>query len=152
MNTKEILLLQLSACHTQNTWFVSLINSINGLTEEQAIWKPNETTNSIVEITNHLIYYNQRFLNRFKDIKNAKVTENNTFRSVEGRNWDATVKQINEIMSEWNKAVKEADEKKLDNWASEIAHLTIHTTYHTGQILYIRKLQGSWNSEEGVRG
>ena len=37
MNTKEILLAQLDACH-ENTWFVSLRNSIDGLTEEQAIY------------------------------------------------------------------------------------------------------------------
>jgi len=152
MSVKDILLAQLSACHNQNTWFVSLINSIDGLTEEKAMWKPNETSNSIFEITNHLIFYNQRYLNRFKDIQNAKKVDNNMFENLEGLNWPATITRINEIMSEWKNAVEESDENKLDNWSSEIAHLTIHTTYHAGQILYIRKLQGSWNQKDGVKG
>ncbi|WP_228552259.1 DinB family protein [Gracilibacillus salitolerans] len=71
MNVKDIFLAQLNACH-ENTWFVALLNSIDGLTEEQASWKPSETTNSIFEIVNHLIFYNQRYLNSFKGIPNEK--------------------------------------------------------------------------------
>ncbi|WP_010099255.1 DinB family protein [Ornithinibacillus scapharcae] len=151
MNVKELLLAQLDAC-LENTWFVSLINSIDGLTEEQANWKPNETTNSIFEIVNHLIFYNHRSLNRFKDIPNDKKVDDNTFKNREELNWNATVKWINEIMSEWKDVVKKADTDKLDDMANELAHLTIHTTYHTGQIIYIRKLQGIWNPKNGVKG
>lgn len=62
MNVKDVLLVQINSWE-ENTWFVSLLNSIDGLTEEQANWKPNETSNSISEIVNHLIFYNQRYLN-----------------------------------------------------------------------------------------
>lgn len=55
-------------------------------------------------------------------------------------------------MSEWKDVVKEADTNKLSDRSSELAHLTIHTTYHTGQIIYIRKLQGIWDSKNGVNG
>ncbi|KIL45513.1 hypothetical protein KP78_30570 [Jeotgalibacillus soli] len=151
MNLKELLLAQLNACQ-ENTWFVSLLNSIDGLTEEQVNWKPNGKTNSIFEIVNHLIFYNQRFLNRFKDIPNDKNVYNNTFKNKEELNWNDTVKWINEIMSEWKDVVKEADTNKLNDRSSELAHLTIHTTYHTGQIIYIRKLQGIWDSKNGVNG
>ncbi|MFC4559705.1 DinB family protein [Virgibacillus kekensis] len=151
MNVKGILLAQLNACH-ENTWFVSLLNSIDGLTEEQANWKPSETNNSIFEIVNHLIFYNQRYLNRFKDIPNERNEDNNTFRNKEELNWNDTVKRINDIMSEWKNVVEEVEAKKLDDFAPELAHLTIHTTYHTGQILYIRKLQDTWNPKGGVKG
>jgi hypothetical protein len=36
MNVKELLLAQLNACQ-ENTWFVSLLNSIDGLTENKQI-------------------------------------------------------------------------------------------------------------------
>ncbi|SET94144.1 DinB superfamily protein, partial [Salinibacillus kushneri] len=123
-----------------------------GLTEEQAKWKPSEATNSIFEIVNHLIFYNQRYLNRFKDIPNEKNKDNNTFTNREKLSWDAAVKRIQNIMSEWTEVVREAGENKLDNMALELAHLTIHTTYHTGQIIYIRKWQGTWNPQDGVNG
>ncbi|WP_194842013.1 hypothetical protein [Gracilibacillus salitolerans] len=48
--------------------------------------------------------------------------------------------------------MEEANANKIDKWAPVLAHLTIHITYHTGQILYIRKLQGMWNPKDGVEG
>jgi uncharacterized damage-inducible protein DinB len=152
MNAKQVLLLQLDACHDQNTWFVSLINSIKDLTEEQAMWKPNEATNSISEIIHHLIYYNQRHLYRLKGIENEESTNESTFKNREGLSWSETSVRIDQLMADWKKAVEEADEVNLNNWAEIIAHLTIHTTYHAGQILYIRKLQGSWDPQAGVKG
>lgn len=150
MNVKDVLLVQINSWE-ENTWFVSLLNSIDGLTEEQANWKPNETSNSVSEIVNHLIFYNQRYLNRFKNIPNEKLDDHNTFKNT-GLSWNDIVKRITTIMSEWKNVVEDADVQKIDDKASELGHLTIHTTYHTGQILYIRKLQGSWNPKNGVKG
>ncbi|MFD2042911.1 DinB family protein [Ornithinibacillus salinisoli] len=151
MNVKDILLVQVDACH-KNTWFVSLINSIDNLTEEQANWKSNESTNSIFEVVNHLIFYNKRYLNRFKGVQNEENVDNNTFRNVEELSWNDTAKRIHDIMSEWKIAIEDSDANKLDDWASELTHLSIHTAYHTGQILFIRKLQGSWDEKNGVEG
>jgi len=39
----------------------------------------------------------------------------------------------------------------LQKWASIIDHINTHTAYHTGQILYVRKLQGIWDSNKGVK-
>ena len=44
-----------------------------------------------------------------------------------------------------------ADDKKLQTWASEIAHIGTHNSYHVGQMIIVRKLQGSWNPEKGVK-
>lgn len=151
MNGKELLLAQLNAS-LENTWFVSLVNSIDGLTEEQASWKPHEETNSIFEIVNHLIFYNHRLLNRIKDIPNDEKGADSTFKNKKDLSWNDTVNLITEITSEWVAVVEKADTKKLDDMAAELAHLTIHTTYHTGQIIYIRKQQGAWNQENGVKG
>ncbi|MFB5664079.1 DinB family protein [Alteribacillus sp. HJP-4] len=151
MNNKEVILEQLQACQ-ENTWFVSLLHSVDGLTEEQANWTPTDTSNSIFEIVNHLIFYNERYLNRFKDIPNEKNDDNNTFKNRKDLKWNEAVMKITEIMSEWTDAVKEADNNKFDERVSELAHLTIHTTYHTGQIIFIRKLQGIWKPDEGVIG
>ncbi|MCM3176621.1 DinB family protein [Cytobacillus horneckiae] len=137
MSDKEILLAQLDACHNTNTWFVSLLNSIDGLTEEQAMWKQSESTNSIFEIINHLIYYNSRYLNRFKGIPNIESGVQNTFTNTD----------LN-----WADAVRKSDNHTLNRWALDLAHLTTHTAYHTGQILQLRKLQDSWNPRDGVKG
>jgi len=35
--------------------------------------------------------------------------------------------------------------------ASTIAHIGTHNAYHTGQILYVRKMKGWWDPEKGVK-
>jgi len=42
-------------------------------------------------------------------------------------------------------------EEKLTKAAPTISHISTHNAYHTGQILYVRKLQGSWNPANGVK-
>jgi uncharacterized damage-inducible protein DinB len=54
-------------------------------------------------------------------------------------------------MKDWEAVIKNADDAKLQSWYSVIAHISAHNAYHTGQILYIRKLAGNWNSEKGVK-
>ena len=54
-------------------------------------------------------------------------------------------------MTELEKLVETADEKNLQAWASEIAHIGTHNAYHVGQMIFVRKLQGSWNPEKGVK-
>jgi hypothetical protein len=49
------------------------------------------------------------------------------------------------------KIVETTDDAKLATWASEIAHIGTHNAYHVGQIVFVRKLQGSWNPEKGVK-
>ena len=44
-----------------------------------------------------------------------------------------------------------ADDKKIEAFASEIAHVGAHNAYHIGQIVYVRKLQGSWYPSKGVK-
>jgi uncharacterized damage-inducible protein DinB len=152
MSSKDIFVAQLKACHDQDTWFVSLQNAIRGLTDEQASWKKKGITNSILEIINHLIYYNQRYLNRLKGISNGKGLPSNdlTFSNIDLRNWQTCVELIDQIMSDWISSVQECPEEKLEEWSSDLAHLTIHTAYHIGQIVHIRKQQGSWNPTNGV--
>lgn len=152
MNSKEILVSQLKACHDQDTWFVSLHSALQGLTEEQATSKNNGISNTIHEIVNHLIYYNLRYLNRLKGLPNAKGHGNNdeTYIRNEQRSWQSSSEMLDQIMSEWVESVQQAEENTLEQWISDITHLTIHTAYHIGQIVHIRKEQGSWNPSNGV--
>ncbi|WMX56720.1 DinB family protein [Peribacillus sp. R9-11] len=64
MNLKAVLLEQMGACYEQKNWFVPLNIAIDGLSAEQASWKSRDS-NSIWQIVNHLIFWNERYLNRF---------------------------------------------------------------------------------------
>ena len=54
-------------------------------------------------------------------------------------------------MIDLEKIVQAADDAKLKAWAPTIANISTHNAYHTGQIIFVRKLQGSWNPEKGVK-
>jgi hypothetical protein len=61
------------------------------------------------------------------------------------------VKDLDAVMTDWEKAVQGADEAKLAKWASTIAHIGAHNAYHIGQMIYVRKQQGSWDPDKGVK-
>jgi hypothetical protein len=94
----------------------------------------------------------RRNLARFKGDAQEKFTNNDeTFTRFDSKSWADTVKQLDEVMSDWEKAVEAADEEKLKSWYSTIAHVGAHNAYHIGQIIFVRKEQGSWDPEKGVK-
>ena len=149
---KGILLQQLRSTHNQAEWFVPANTALEGLTVEQATWTDGKGNNSIGQLAAHLIYWNQRNLARFRGEALTKFNNNDeTFTSFDSKQWNATVKQLDEVMTAWEKAVETADDQKLKAWYSVIAHIGAHNAYHIGQIIYVRKEQGSWNPEKGVK-
>jgi uncharacterized damage-inducible protein DinB len=150
---KSILLEQLRTTHNQKEWFVPANVAVQGLTAEQANWKDGKGNHSIGQLTYHLVFWNQRELAKFKGEPAAKFSGNNeeTFNNFDAKSWAATVQQLDEVMSALEKFVEGADEEKLKAAASEIAHVGTHNAYHIGQIVYIRRLQGSWDPEKGVK-
>ncbi|NGZ77646.1 DinB family protein [Saccharibacillus alkalitolerans] len=155
MTNREILLEQLQACRNKNGWFTSMAASVKGLTQKQANWKSNEEMNSVHEIVRHLEFYNNRYLKRFQgaECSPAEVGSNDdTFEPQDGQDaeWSAALKAYDETMSGWIEAVEQAEDDKLDKWTGDLTHLTIHNAYHIGQIVLIRKQQGSWDKKYGV--
>jgi uncharacterized damage-inducible protein DinB len=150
---KSILLEQLKTTHNVKDWFVPVNIALEDLTPEQAMWKDSSGNHSIAQLANHLIFWNQQQLAKFKGIPEPKFSGNNdeTFSSLDKNGWTATVKKLDSVLTAWEKAIETADDKKLSGWYSAIAHIGTHNAYHTGQIIYIRKLQGSWNAEKGVK-
>lgn len=162
--TKDILLKQFATCYNENGWFVAVLNTLEGVTAEQAVWKPGGSDNSIWETLAHLTYYNNAYLIRFSgENYEYKVADNDaTFEAPEDpsdEEWLAVVKNFDRVMRELRSLIKAADEAKFSqpvseknqaSWAELILNINAHNAYHGGQILLIRKLQGSWNPEKGV--
>ena len=111
------------------------------------------TRHSVGQLTNHLLFWNRRELTKFKGEPEEKFSGNNdeTFNNFDTKKWNATVKQLDQLMVELENRVETADDKKLQTWASEIAHIGTHNAYHVGQMIFVRKLQGSWNPDKGVK-
>jgi uncharacterized damage-inducible protein DinB len=150
---KSILLEQLRTTHNQKDWFVDANTAVAGLTPEQASWKDTAGNHSVGQLANHLVFWNSEELAKFKGEAPPKFSgdNNETFNNFDAKKWADTVKQLDQVLIEWEKAIEAADDKKLESWYSVIAHIGTHNAYHVGQIVYIRKLQGSWDPEKGVK-
>jgi uncharacterized damage-inducible protein DinB len=151
---RSVLLEQLRTTHNEKDWFVPINVAVEGMTAEQANWKDGSSGNhSVGQLTSHLLFWNRRELAKFKGEPEEKFSGNNeeTFNNFDAKKWSETTKQLDQVMTEREKAVEASDDNKLATWASEIAHIGTHNAYHVGQIIFVRKLQGSWNPEKGVK-
>ncbi len=150
---KTVLVEQLKTTHNKKEWFVPVNVALEGLTAEQAMWKDGSGNHSVGQLAYHLLFWNQRELSKFKGEKEAAFSGNNeeTFNTFDKNSWNHTVTQLDQVLTELEKIVQEADEAKLKSWAPEIANISTHNAYHTGQMIFVRKLQGSWDPEKGVK-
>jgi uncharacterized damage-inducible protein DinB len=150
---RSILLEQLKTTHNQEDWFVPANIAVQGVTADQASWRDGKENHSIGQLTAHLVFWNRQNLAKFNGESPEKFSGNNneTFETFDAKNWAQTVKDLDDVLTAWEKAVESADDAKLQKWASTIAHIGTHNAYHTGQIIYIRKQQGSWNPDNGVK-
>lgn len=150
---RSVLLRQLKSTHDEKNWFVPVNVAVDGLTAKQAMWTDGSGNHSAGQLATHLIFWNERLLRSFRNEPKDKFSGNNdeTFNSFDEKSWDDTVKKLDEVLSAWEKEIKNADEAKLKDWYENIANMSTHNAYHTGQIIFLRKLQGSWNPEKGVK-
>lgn len=160
MTVKQLLLDQFSSTYDTNAWFVAIRNAIDGVAAEQADWKPAETESSIRGFLNHVYYYNHAYLQRFKlgDYEYTKGDNDETFET--DKSWEQEVADFDAMMNDWRSELGSAADSKFDElvpnrtdgaiWTDIIGCINTHTAYHAGEIVLLRKLQGSWNKEKGV--
>lgn len=157
---KEILLAQFKATFDNAVWFVPLTMAIDGLNAQQASLTINQDNNSIEQILHHLMYWNDLYLQRYKDkdFRFIEIDNNSTFNNVNKLDWAQTIDKIRMVFSEWENRLIESEETKLNSivgngrrtWHSVIGNLIIHNAYHIGQIVAIRKFHNCWDKEKGV--
>ncbi|CAN5566106.1 DinB family protein [soil metagenome] len=150
---KSVLVDELKATHNKKDWFVPINVALEGVTAEQAMWKDGSGNHSIGQLTYHLLFWNERQLATFKGEKESAFSGNNeeTFDAFDKASWAQTVAQLDMVMLEIEKIVAAADDVNLKKWALVIANISTHNAYHTGQIVFVRKLQKSWDAEKGVK-
>ena len=149
---REVLLSELRSTHTNAEWFVPANTAVKGLTAEQANWTDGKGNHSVGQLAYHLVFWNRRNLAKLKGESLEKFSGNNdeTFARFDGKTWSETVKQLDEVMKELEEWVESADEAKLKESAQVITHISTHNAYHVGQIIYVRREQGSWDAKNGV--
>lgn len=159
---RSVLLEQLHSTHDKNEWFVAFDTAVANLTPEQARWVPKSDAkagqmHSVAQLVAHLIYWNEQSLAKLKGQTPAKFSGNNedTFVGYDVNNitadqWSALTTRYDRDMTDLEQWVQSASDADLAAHASGIAHIGTHNAYHLGEIVYVRKLQGSWDPKKGV--
>lgn len=127
--------------------------AVDGLTVDQAKWSSGNGNHSVGQLAYHLWYWNARELADFKGEKLPPFDGNNneTIDNFNAAQWADLQKKLNQVLTDSETAVENADDQKLAANASLIAHVATHNAYHIGQILYVRKLEGAWDPSKGVK-
>ncbi len=157
---RSLLLSELHSTHDKAEWFTPIQAAVAGLTAEQAKWVPQNAQGKIDPSANHsvgmlayhLVFWNENALAGLRGEKPASPGNNEeTFNDFDAAHWDQIVQRLDRVMKDLEAAVEKMPEEKLALKAPLISHISTHNAYHTGQILYVRKLQGSWNPANGVK-
>ncbi|MFA1822651.1 DinB family protein [Virgibacillus oceani] len=149
---KTILLDQLLANANDRSWYASFQESVEGITDKEATWKPDETSHSIVEIIQHLIYWNEIWQLRYEksNFNAAQSLENNadSFLTSKDRNFVELKEQLLKVLLRWQELITEEKLEASVNgfpvaaeWWALIGNATTHNAYHIGQIAYIRNMK-----------
>lgn len=153
IDTKTVLLDQLLANANDRSWYISFYEAVDGLSEAEAFWKPDDSSHSIAEIVQHLIYWNETWQTRYKKNHINAVPQINhnedTFLINNVKSFLVIKEQLLKVLLQWQDILlkNEQLESKVNGfpfeaeWWAIISNATTHNAYHIGQIAYIRKMK-----------
>ncbi|MED2972893.1 DinB family protein [Fictibacillus sp. B-59209] len=156
------------------TWFLPLESALEGLNSTDASWQPPGGGNTIWQTVNHLNYYNALLVRQINDTTPRKkasinkpsfgdigeppnskwqaVLAENTFGDIgdpsDSEKWKAVLAETRLICENLRKSLAQVNDSQLDEeLVGGLARQILHNVYHIGQIVLIRKQQGSWPKE-----
>lgn len=152
IGAKTILLDQLLANANDRSWYISFYEVTDGLTEEEAFWKPDDSSHSIAEIVQHLIYWNETWQLRYKEnhVNACSQTNNNadTFHVRDEDTFFELKEKLLKILLQWQEFIEEEQLLSIVNgypvmaeWWAIISNAATHNAYHIEQLAYIRKMK-----------
>lgn len=155
----ELFIEQLDVHRHRNEWFVSIDAALDGMTSKEAAWRW-QGSNTIWQIVNHLIFWNDDVIHRLNGTVNPRTIQNNDASFGEPGNaqdetgWAQTVSEFHDVMQRLDDVITRMDDSELDlPYAAQsdtkrrlLSNIMMHDTYHIGQIVLMRKLQSSWTA------
>ncbi|MFS0869003.1 DinB family protein [Paenibacillus xylanilyticus] len=156
----DVLVIQKEDTWDQCNWIVPLSKALEGLTADQAAWIPPSGGLTIWQLVNHMYYYNERILERLQgQAPSVPAAESNeaTFGKpgdpLDQVGWSQLVERTTKLAEQLHDNLVTLQDSRLEeayldseqNWAQTLARWVLHDAYHAGQIVLLRRQQGSWN-------
>ncbi|MNB78190.1 DinB family protein [Paenibacillus camerounensis] len=152
VHAREVLVNQLLASANDPSWYLPFMHAVEGMTEEEAFWKPGAGMHSIAELTQHLLYWNRTWQSRYEAGRMNAVPpigdNNNSFILPENVPFGELKSGLLDVLLRWQTLLAgdrlEAQVAGFPEpalWWEIISNAATHNAYHIGQIVYARRLQ-----------
>lgn len=141
-STRDFLIAQWDQAWDKGLWAAPWSRVLEGLTPQQAAWKPSPDRHSIWQNLNHVLFWRGYVVHRLRGGEHLSPDE------ISRRNF-AEPTRVDE--SAWNGMVANFAASHRDARAAladpaldltNLAHMAAHDSYHVGQIMLLRSLQG----------
>ncbi|PEJ59159.1 hypothetical protein CN692_06675 [Bacillus sp. AFS002410] len=158
MSKKELLQNGVNQVFYDEEWYPPISDALKNLTAAQACWQAEGmASNTIWENVHHLLFFKERLLSRVHKENSYVAPLNNDDTFVQGGPndedaWQQTVKRTLQVHDALQSSLSSIQEEELDQLSPSLPiwqqylNILLHDAYHTGQIIQLRKLQGSWPS------
>ncbi len=148
----EIIRIQSSFAHLYdgNNWIdITITTALAGINHKQAAKRYFSNSNSIWEITNHIIQWRKNVLKRLSG-KTISTPAHNYFERVKDKSakaWEKTLKDLDTSQKSWMTFLHNFKESAFDkmyasgnlNYYEHIQGIIQHDAYHLGQIVMLSK-------------
>ncbi|MCS7197073.1 MAG: DinB family protein [Candidatus Bipolaricaulota bacterium] len=132
-------------------WAHSMLDTLEGITAEQATWKPDKKgVHSIWEIVHHATYWKDFLVQRLEG-STAKFSDEESW-ALKETTEEAWAQAVVRLKRTHTKLIRRLREKKLDlnkpfpgekmTMGEALFGVLAHDLYHTGQIVLLRQMQG----------
>jgi hypothetical protein len=152
---KELVLDHLTYTFEREAWQPPLAAAIDGLTAQHAAWKPAPERHSIWQIVRHVILWKEALLDSWDGrVPDYRLLEDADWVDAAGDDaaWQRDVQRLHEVSRRIKERIQsDADVSRLlptvqgypdQPMAVRAVRAATHDIYHSGQIRYIRALQG----------
>ena len=132
----------------KNFWQASLIKQIEGLTMEQALYKPNPGRHGIWQIVRHIAYWKHWALTYLNENIPLDAKADNWALMPEVQTEETWIEEIQRLQKLNNDCITAAEGLGDELFTSTeekvvfFRQLLYHDCYHTGQIGFLRAMQG----------
>jgi len=134
-------------------WAHSMLDALEGLTAEQAAWKPKKKgAHSIWEIVHHAMYWKEYLVRCLEGKAPVPAASDEASWHVETVSEEAWARTLRKLKRTHNALMRHLKAKQLDlnkpfpgtkSKAGEMLFgVLAHDLYHTGQIVLLRQMQG----------
>lgn len=140
-------------------WFVPLATALEGVGAAEAAWQPPGGGNTIWQTVNHLNYWNGRMLGYLTGVTQPKGIGNDATFGEPGdpanaAGWADTLELTRRVAEQRRAVLAELTDADLSRALGSgtvgeaLPSWLLHDAYHTGQIVLLRKQQGSWREKQ----